>query len=96
MAGEEPTPTQRLVTVADSGNGLSGLLDFDTWWFINTDLSFTCIGCRQGEWIFVSGAVDAGPQPGSAWPRPSCTTTGGRVGRGAQSLLVGQRSGENR
>jgi len=39
VAGEEPTALQRLLTVADSGNGVSNLLDPRRWWFINTELT---------------------------------------------------------
>ena len=90
VAGEEPTPTQRLVTVADSGNGLSGLLDFDTWWFINTDLSLHLHRLPAGEWIFVS-ARSTLDRAGVGLAETELYDDRGRVGRGAQSLLVGQR-----
>ena len=39
VAGEETSALQRLVVLADSGNGLSRLLDVQGWWFINTELT---------------------------------------------------------
>ena len=39
VAGEEPTGVQRVLVVADSGNGVSAVLPFDQWLFINTELT---------------------------------------------------------
>jgi acyl-Coa thioesterase superfamily protein len=39
IEGEPPSPLQRLVTLADSGNGLSRLFDWRSWLFINTELT---------------------------------------------------------
>ena len=39
VAGEEPTPVQRAMAVADFGNGISSELDFGTGTFINPDLT---------------------------------------------------------
>lgn len=51
VAGEEPSPMQRLVVLADSGNGLSGLLGLDRWWFINTELTVHLHRQPAGEWL---------------------------------------------
>ena len=37
--GEEPTPLQRLMLVADSGNGAAAPLDIREWLFVNTELT---------------------------------------------------------
>src|SRR6185312_7012612 len=39
VAGEEPTPLQRVLAAADSGNGVSATLDLAGYIFINVDLS---------------------------------------------------------
>ena len=90
VAGEEPTPVQRLVAVADSGNGLSGLLPFDSWWFINTDLTIHLHRVPTGEWIHVSARSTLDPS-GVGLAETELYDRDGRVGRGAQSLLVGPR-----
>jgi hypothetical protein len=95
VAGEEPTPIQRLVTVADSGNGLSGILDFDTWWYINTYLSIHLHRVPAGEWIFVR-ARSTLDRSGVGLAETELYDATGRVGRGAQSLLVGQRLPDTR
>ena len=39
VEGEEPTPLQRVLVAADSGNGVSAALDYRRYLFINTDLT---------------------------------------------------------
>jgi hypothetical protein len=39
LAGEEPSPLQRVLVAADSGNGVSSALDWRRYVFINVDLS---------------------------------------------------------
>ncbi len=90
VAGEEPTPTQRLVVVADSGNGLSSLLSFERWWYINTDLSIHLHRLPRGEWICVDARSTLDPS-GVGLAETELFDVDGRVGRGAQSLLVGPR-----
>jgi hypothetical protein len=90
VAGEEPSPTQRLVAVADSGSGLSSVLDFEHWLFINTDLSLHLHRLPEGEWIYMStkSTLDS---LGIGLAETELFDTRGRVGRGAQALLVGPR-----
>jgi hypothetical protein len=88
--GEEPSPLQRAVTVADSGNGLSGLLDPVKWWFVNTELTVHVTRPPQGEWINVSAASTYDPA-GVGIAETSLSDRTGRFGRGAQALLVGPR-----
>jgi len=90
VAGEVPSATQRLVTVADSGNGLSGVLDFASWWYINTDLSIHLHRLPAGEWIHVSAKSTLDPS-GVGLAETELYDQHGRVGRGAQALMVGPR-----
>lgn len=90
VAGEEPTATQRLMAVADSGNGLSGLFDFREWWFINTDLTVHLHRIPVGEWIYVDARSTVDPS-GVGLAETELYDEKGRVGRGAQSLMVGPR-----
>ena len=39
ISGEQPTPLQRVLIAADTGNGISATLDFTRYLFINVDLT---------------------------------------------------------
>jgi hypothetical protein len=88
--GEEPTPTQRLVAVADSGSGLSSVLSFDDWLFINTDLSLHLHRLPEGEWIYMSAQSTLEPN-GIGLAETDLYDQRGRVGTGAQALMVAHR-----
>ena len=51
VAGEVPTPLQRVLTAADSGNGVSSTLDWSRYLFINVDLSVHLVRLPHGEWV---------------------------------------------
>jgi hypothetical protein len=91
VADEDPTPTQRLVILADSGNGLSRVLDVATWWFINTELTIHLQRPPAGEWMCVRARTVLGDQ-GAGLAETLLYDEGGRIGRGAQALLVGPRT----
>jgi hypothetical protein len=90
VAGEEPTPLPRLLLLADAGNGLSRVLDIDAWWFINTELTVHLHRQPVGDWFLVAArsTVEAN---GTGLAETELFDRTGRVGRGAQSLLVGPR-----
>lgn len=90
VAGEEPTGTQRLLTVADSGNGLSSVLSWNDWWFINTDLTVHLHRVPTTEWIYLD-ARSTLDSSGVGLAETELYDEHGRVGRGAQSLMVGPR-----
>ena len=89
--GEEPTATQRLMAVADSGNGISGLLPFSKWWYINTDLSVHLHRIPVGEWIYMDSRSTL-DTAGVGLAETELYDEKGRVGRGAQALMVGPRT----
>jgi hypothetical protein len=89
IADEEPSGLQRAVAVADSGNGLSRLLDFD-WWFINTELTVHAWRQPAGEWIFVAANTTLGPD-GAGLAETELSDSTGTFGRGTQALLVALR-----
>jgi hypothetical protein len=87
---EHPTPLQRLFAVADSGNGVSNRLDPAHWWFINSELTVHVLRPPAGEWIGLDADTLIGPDGvGTATSRLHDET--GRVGTGAQALLVRTR-----
>jgi hypothetical protein len=90
VGGEEPSPVQRVATVADSGNGVSWELPFDRWSFVNVDLSVHLVRPPVGEWICLDARTQVDPG-GIGLATSSLYDAGGLVGRGAQSLLVAPR-----
>jgi hypothetical protein len=88
--GEEPSGLQRAVAVADSGNGLSGLLDFTEWWFINTELTVHAYRQPVGEWVYLDArtSMDGG---GVGLAQTRLCDERGSFGAGAQALLIGPR-----
>jgi hypothetical protein len=90
VAGEEPSPVQRVAVLADSGNGLSNLLDLEKWWFINTELTLHLHRQPVGEWVWVD-ARSTLDEYGSGLAETVLGDGSGSVGRGAQALLVGPR-----
>jgi hypothetical protein len=90
VAGEAPSGLQRLMAVADCGNGLSNVLPFEGWMFINPDLTVHLERYPQGEWICLeaASAIDPG---GFGLARSTLYDRSGAVARGAQSLFVSTR-----
>jgi hypothetical protein len=90
VEGEEPTGLQRVLAVADSGNGISGTLDMRRWWFINPELTVHVERQPEGEWICLD--AHSSIEPGGAGLATSILSDRrGPVARGAQTLYVGER-----
>jgi hypothetical protein len=90
VAGEEPSPLQRLALVADSGNGAAAPLDLLQWLFVNTELTLHLHRAPQGEWIAVQAQTVVGPA-GIGTVSGLLFDSRGQVGRCAQALLVRPR-----
>jgi hypothetical protein len=90
VAGEEPSPLQRTLVVADVGNGVSASLDFRRFLFINVDLTVQLERMPAGEWICVDAVTL--PQPSGVGTAESVLSDRqGRIGRGLQTLLISER-----
>jgi hypothetical protein len=88
VEGEEPSPRQRVVVVADSGNGASNVLDWSRYLFINAELTVHFVREPVGEWV----CLDAETRIGEAGLASSVLSDRtGPVARGAQALLVAPR-----
>ena len=93
VEGEEPTPRQRVMVVADSGNGASNVLDWARYLFINTELTVHFLREPVGEWVLLDarhgdrrgrrGARDVGAQ------RPVGTGGSRRAGAARRATLTG-------
>jgi hypothetical protein len=90
VAGEEPTPLQRTLVAADVGNGISAVLDWRRYLFINVDLSVHLERMPEGEWVCVDAVTL--PQPSGVGTAESVLSDErGRIGRAAQALLIAKR-----
>jgi Thioesterase-like superfamily len=88
--GEEPSPLQRVLAIADSGNGVSAELDFGHWQFINTDLTVHLHRLPAGEWVCLDARTVIDPA-GVGLATSTISDAEGVIGRGLQSLYVAPR-----
>jgi len=84
------TPLQRVVGVADFANGISHVLPFETYLFINADLTIHMFQPLNGEWVGMASRSHHGSH-GVGMSDTALFDTGGRIGRSEQSLLLEAR-----
>jgi hypothetical protein len=90
VAGEEPSPLQRVLVTADVGNGVSAALDYRRYLFINVDLTVHLERLPAGEWVCVDAVTL--PQPSGVGTAESVLSdASGRLGRALQTLLIAER-----
>ncbi len=87
---EVPSPLQRVLILADSGNGVSAELDPRVWWFINPELSVHLHREPVGEWVCLDAATTVS-EGGVGLATSVLSDQHGPLGVGAQTLLVGPR-----
>jgi hypothetical protein len=90
VAGEEPSPLQRLAAAGDFGNGISATLSWDDYVFINPDLTVYVDRQPVGEWICLQAETIIAPD-GIGTAESVLYDRRGRVGRAIQALLVAPR-----
>jgi hypothetical protein len=90
VAGEKPSGLERVLAVADSGNGLSSVLDWTDSWFINPELTVHLEREPRGEWICLDAATSIG-RGGAGLAQSTLSDADGTVGRGTQTLYVAPR-----
>lgn len=90
VAGEEPSPLQRVLMAADSGNGISSTLDFRRYLFINVDLTVHLHRMPTGEWVCLDSLTI--PEPtGLGMSDTLLHDERGPIGRACQTLLIAER-----
>jgi hypothetical protein len=87
VAGEVPSPLQRVAAAADFGNGVSTVLPRGEYLFINPDLSIHLHRHPVGEWVALAGRSHAHDN-GVGLAVCDLYDERGPVGRSVQSLLV--------
>ena len=90
LAGEVPGVYQRVAVAADSGNGISAILDLDRYSFVNSDLSINLLRRPRGEWICIEARTLLGPN-GCGLAESALYDEHGLIGRATQSLAVSRR-----
>jgi hypothetical protein len=90
VAGETPSPLQRLAAAGDFGNGISATLSWDGFVFINADLTLYVEREPVGEWICLDSQTIIAPE-GIGAAESVLYDQRGRVGRASQALLVASR-----
>jgi hypothetical protein len=91
LPGEEPGSLERVLAIADSGNGISGELDLRKWHFINPELTAHLHREAAGEWICLDAqtTISAG---GTGLATSALSDLDGPIGTAAQSLLIAPRN----
>lgn len=90
VAGEVPSPLQRVVTAADAGSGVSMVLDLREHTFMNPDLTVYLHRLPAGEWVCLDAAtIPQGNGIGLADTR--LLDERGAIGRCDQSLIIQPR-----
>lgn len=91
VAGEMPSVYQRVAVAADSGNGISAVLDLRHYVFVNSDLTINLLRCPRGEWVCLEARTLLGDE-GSGLAESVLYDVDGVIGRATQSLFVRKRA----
>jgi Thioesterase-like superfamily len=87
---EPPSPLARVVAAADFGNGVSRVVDFDDYLFVNTDLTVHLHREPIGEWVLLDARTRLEPH-GAGLAHSILSDERGQLGLAAQSLFVAPR-----
>jgi len=87
VEGETPSGYQRVAVAADSGNGISAVLSFDAYSFVNADLTINLLRRPVGEWVCVDARTLLAPN-GCGLAESQLFDEQGLIGRATQSLAV--------
>jgi hypothetical protein len=87
---EDPSGYQRVAVAADSGNGISAVLDFERYVFVNSDLTINLLRRPLGQWICVDARTLLASN-GCGLAESQLFDETGLIGRATQSLSVRAR-----
>jgi hypothetical protein len=87
---EEPSPLARVVAAADFGNGISHVLDWGEWLFVNTDLTVHLHRDPAAEWVLLDARTRL-EATGAGLAESRLFDEHGPIGVSAQSLFVDRR-----
>lgn len=90
VAGEEPSPLQRVLIIADAGNGISCILDPSQFLFLNVDLTVELFRVPDGEWVNLDSRTTV-DRSGAGLTETTLRDRTGRIGSATQTLFVDAR-----
>jgi hypothetical protein len=90
VAGEVATPLQQVAAIADFGNGISGIVPFETHTFVNPDLTVALFRLPVSGWIGLDAISRLG-HDGTGLAESLLFDEEGPIGRAMQSLYVEAR-----
>ena len=91
LVDDQPaSPLARVIAAADFGNGISRVVDFGDYLFVNTDLTVHLHGEPQTEWVLVDASTRLEAN-GAGLARSTLSDERGQIGLAAQSLFVASR-----
>jgi hypothetical protein len=84
------SPLARAIAAADFGNGISRVVDFEDYLFVNTDLTVHLHREPAAEWVLVDASTRLEPH-GAGLAHSILSDERGQLGLAAQSLFVASR-----
>ena len=90
LESEEPSAYQRVAVAADSGNGISAVLDSARYSFLNLDLTINLLRKPKGDWICLEARTYLGPT-GCGLAESMLYDLDGFIGRATQNLAIRAR-----
>ncbi len=90
VAGEEIGPVSRVLMAADAQGGMSSVLDFATYTFINPDITVYLHRVPADEWVCLDAQTWVDPG-GTGMAESVLFDRLGRIGRGSQALSIARR-----
>jgi hypothetical protein len=90
VAGEPIAPLEHLLVMGDAASGISAVLDWQEWGFLNVDFSVLLERAPQGEWVSMDAVTHIGAE-GTGSCLATYADRFGRLGTSSQALLVSPR-----
>ena len=90
LPDEEVSPLTRVLIAADSASGISAVLDWHEWIYINTDLTVHLHRMPEGEWVCLDAETTVQPT-GIGLAASVVHDERGPIGRTSQSLFLKPR-----
>ena len=90
LPGVTPSPLERVMVAADSGNGVSQRVSNQDYTYLNPDLAVTLSRPARGEWIGLGARTDMDAR-GIGVADARLYDEEGPIGRGVQTLLIRRR-----
>jgi acyl-CoA thioesterase len=91
VEGSATSAYQRVAVAADSGNGISAILDLSTHVFVNSDLTINLLRKPIGEWVCLDARTHLSNH-GGGLAESALYDEQGLIGRATQSLFVRPRA----